>query len=331
MIRTLLVLLLFTVGAWPQPVAPTAALDPLPSWRDGPARQAIVDFVGAVTQVGGPDYVPPAERIATFDNDGTLWAEQPMYFQVEFAMDEIVRQAPQHPEWREQEPMASILRGDRAGALAGGKKARQAIRAAIDSGTTTAEYGRAIREWLAVARHSKSGEPYTRMVYQPMLELLGYLRANGFKTYIVSGGGVEFMREFAESVYGVPPEQVIGSTGEEGWEMKPEGPVIVKLPEVDFSVEGEGKPLAIHRIIGRRPIASFGNSDGDLEMLQWTAAGKGRRLCLLVHHTDPEREWAYDRGSHVGELDEALDEATARGWVVVDMRAEWTRVFPFER
>lgn len=329
MIRTVLLALFLAVAAWPQTVAPPLGLDPLPSWRDGPARKAIVEFVAAVT-TDGPGYVPPAQRIATFDNDGTLWAEQPMYFQVEFAMDEIVRLTPSHPEWKEQEPMASILRGDRAGALAGGKKARAAIRAAIDSGMTTEEYGRAIRQWLSTARHARSGRPYTEMVYQPMLELLDYLRANGFKTYIVSGGGVEFLREFTEQVYGVPPEQVIGSTGEEAWEMRPEGPVILKLPGVDSVAEGEGKPLSIHRLIGRRPIASFGNSDGDLQMLQWTAAGPGKHLCLLVHHTDAEREWSYDRQSNVGKLDKALDEAVKRGWVVVDMRTEWARVFPFD-
>jgi len=302
--------------------------EPLPSWKDGAAREAILAFVSSVTAEGTSDFVPPAERIAVFDNDGTLWAEQPIYFQLAFAIDEVKRLAPEHPEWKEQEPFAALLAGDLEKAIAGGEKAILEIVMATHAGITADEFAERVRRWIATARHPKTGRPYTSMVYRPMLELLGYLRASGFRTYIVSGGGVEFMRVFAEEVYGVPPEQVIGSSIRTKFEVKDGKPAIVRLPEVDFIDDKAGKPVGIHKFIGRRPIAAFGNSDGDLEMLQWTTAGAGRRFALLVHHTDAEREWAYDRDSKIGRLDRALDAAKAGGWTVVDMARDWETIFP---
>ena len=304
---------------------------PLSSWRDGAAKHAITEFVSKVTKEGGPEFVAPPERIAVFDNDGTLWAEQPLYFQLLFAIDRVRAMAPKHPEWKGKEPFASLLRGDVEGALTQGEAAVAAILAVTHAGMTTEEFERASGDWLATARHPKTGRLYTEMVYPPMLELLDYLRSNGFKTFIVSGGGVEFLRGFAERVYGIPPEQVIGSTGDQKLEVRDGVPVLVKLPGVDHVDDGPGKPVGIQRSIGRRPIAAFGNSDGDLEMLQWTAAGPGPRFCLLVHHTDADREWAYDRESHIGRLSRALDEAGTRGWTVVSMKDDWTRVFPFEK
>ncbi len=303
---------------------------PLPSWNEGPAKKAILEFVARVTEEGGPDHVPPPERIAVFDNDGTLWAEQPLYFQFLFAVDRVKALAPQHPEWKDQEPFASLLRGDTQGALAGGEHALLEIVASTHSGMTTDEFQAVVKDWLATARHPTLRQPCTALVYRPMLELLSYLRSSGFKTFIVSGGGVEFLRAFAEQTYGIPPEQVIGSSGKQRFEMRDGTPVLVKLPELDFLDDKEGKPLAIQRIIGRRPIAAFGNSDGDLQMLQWTGAGSGPRFCLYVHHTDAVREWAYDRESGVGRLDKGLDEARARGWTVVSMKDDWKRVFAFE-
>jgi phosphoglycolate phosphatase-like HAD superfamily hydrolase len=308
-----------------------AKVEPLPSWNDGPVKQAIIQFVAKVTKKGGPDYVAPAERIATFDNDGTLWAEQPLYFQFLFALARVKALAPQHPEWKEKEPFASLLKGDEKAALAGGEKAIAEIVMATHAGITTAEFDTIVKEWLAAAKHPKFQRPYTSLVYQPMLELLAYLRANGFKTFIVSGGGVEFMRTFTEKVYGIPPEQVVGSTGQLKFELRDGKPVLLKLPAIDLVDDGPGKPVGIQRLIGRRPIFAFGNSDGDLQMLQWTAAGAGARFMGLVHHTDAQREWAYDRESHVGRLDKALDEAKTRSWTVVDMKQDWKRVFPFEK
>jgi len=305
------------------------AQDPLPSWSDGKAKQAIVAFVAKVTQEGAPDFVPPAERIATFDNDGTLWAEQPMYFQLLFALDRVKALAPQHPEWQDKEPFASLLKGDVKGALAGGERAMLDIVMVTHAGMTTEEFEQIVQEWIATAQHPVIKRPYTEMVYQPMREVLAYLRANGFKTFIVSGGGIEFMRPWVERVYGVPPEQVIGSSIKTQFEWRDGKPVLVRLPEVNFIDDKTGKPVGINEYIGRRPIAAFGNSDGDLEMLQWTTAGRGARLALLVHHTDAEREWAYDRTSSVGRLDKALDEAQARGWTVVSMKDDWKRIFPF--
>jgi phosphoserine phosphatase len=306
------------------------AADALPSWNDGKARQAIVDFVKRVTTKGGKDFVPPAERIAVFDNDGTLWAEQPMYFQLAFALDRVKALAPQRPEWKDKEPFASLLKGDLKAALAGGEHAILEIVLATHANMTTEAFEKVVRDWLATARHPKTGRPYNEMIYQPMVELLRYLRANGFKTYIVSGGGIEFMRPWVERAYGIPPEQVIGSTIKTKFEMRDGKPVIVRLPEVDFISDKEGKPVAINKFIGRRPILAFGNSDGDLQMLQWTAAGSGARFMGIVHHTDADREWAYDRKSSIGRLDKALNEAQAKGWTVVDMKRDWKRVFPFE-
>jgi phosphoglycolate phosphatase-like HAD superfamily hydrolase len=304
------------------------AADPLPSWNGGKAKQAIVGFVAKVTKKGSPEFVPPGERIATFDNDGTLWAEHPMYFQFLFAIDRVKALAPQHPEWKDKEPFASLLKGDLKGALAGGEKGLMEVMVATHSGLTTEEFERVVKDWLATAKHPKSGRPYTAMVYQPMLELLTYLRANSFKTFIVSGGGIEFMRAFAEKTYGIPPEQVIGSSGKLKFELREGKPVLVKLPAIDFVDDKEDKPVAIQKFIGRRPIAAFGNSDGDLQMLQWTAAGTGARFCVYVHHDDAQREWAYDRQSSIGRLDKGLDEARAKSWTIVSMKDDWKTIFP---
>jgi phosphoglycolate phosphatase-like HAD superfamily hydrolase len=304
------------------------AADPLPSWNDTAPRKAIIQFVEKVTKPGSPDFVPAAERIATFDNDGTLWAEQPVYFQLLFVADRVQALAPKHPEWKTTEPFASLLKGDLKGVAAAGEKGLAALLAATHAGMTTEEFDRSASAWIASARHPKTGRPYTEMVYQPMLELLAYLRANGFKTYIVSGGGIEFMRPWTERVYGIPPEQVIGSSGGLKVEVREGKPVIVKLPTLVLNDDKEGKPVGIQRHIGRRPIAAFGNSDGDLQMLQWTAAGSGARFCLFVHHDDAGREWAYDRKSPVGKLDKGLDEAKARGWTVVSMKDDWKTIFP---
>jgi phosphoserine phosphatase len=304
------------------------AADPLPGWVDGPARRSIVAFVEKVTTADGPDYVPPAERIAVFDNDGTLWAEQPMYVQAAFIFDRIRQLAPQHPQWKEKEPFAAVLKGDLRSALAGGEHALVEMAMATHAGMTTEEFETIVTDWIATAKHPKTGRLYTEMVYQPMLELLAYLRANGFKTFIVSGGGIEFMRPWTERVYGIPPEQVIGSSIKTKFEIRDGRPVLVRLPEIDFVDDKAGKPVGIQTHVGRRPVAAFGNSDGDLQMLQWTAAGQGARLCLYVHHTDAEREWAYDRESSIGRLDKGLDEARAGGWTVVDMKKDWKRIYP---
>ena len=305
------------------------AQDPLPSWNDTAPKKALVAFVERVTKEGSPEFVPVADRIATFDNDGTLWAEQPLYFQLLFAIDRVKVLAPQYPEWKDKEPFASLLRGDLKAALAGGDQAVIEIATATHTGMTTDEFEKIVKDWFATAKHPTSGRPYTEMAYQPMIELLAYLRAGGFKTFIVSGGGVDFMRAFAERVYGVPPEQVIGSTGKLQFEMRDEKPVLVKLAALDFIDDKEGKAIGIQNFIGRRPIAAFGNSDGDLQMLQWTCEASGTRFCLYVHHTDAEREWAYDRNSSIGRLDKGLDEAQARGWTVVSMKDDWKRIFAF--
>jgi hypothetical protein len=306
-----------------------AVVDPLPSWNEGTAKQSIVDFVARVTDPVSPAFVPEAERIATFDNDGTLWSEQPAYFQLLFAIDRVKALAPEHPEWKTKQPFKAVLDGDMEALAAGGEHGLLELVMATHGGMTTVEFEAIVRNWLATARHPTTDRPYTEMVYQPMLELLDYLRANGFKTFIVSGGGIEFMRPWTEEVYGIPPQQVVGSSIKTAFEMRDDGPVLVRLPELAFIDDKEGKPVGIHSHIGRRPIAAFGNSDGDLQMLQWTAAGDGPSLCLYVHHTDAEREWAYDRESHIGHLDKGLDEAAARGWTVVDMKNDWKVVFPW--
>jgi hypothetical protein len=310
-------------------IALVQGADPLPSWNHTVPKRAITTFVEKVTKKASPDFVPPAERIATFDNDGCLWAEQPMYFQLLFALDRVKALAPQHPEWKEKEPFASLLNGDVKGALAGGEAAIGQIVMTTHAGMTTEEFDQIVNEWIATAKHPITRRPYTEMVYQPMLELLAYLRANGFKTFIVSGGGIEFMRPWTEKVYGIPPEQVVGSSGKTAFEVRDGKPVLMKLPEINFIDDKAGKPVGIQQHIGRRPIASFGNSDGDLQMLQWTAAGSGPRFCLYVHHTDAEREWAYDRQSHIGRLDKGLDEAAAKGWTVVSMKDDWKRIYAY--
>jgi haloacid dehalogenase-like hydrolase len=315
------------LGAFALTTALARAAAPLPSWNEGSAKRSIVAFVEKVTTPGSPDFVSPTERIATFDNDGTLWAEQPMYVQAVFAFDRVKALAPKHPEWRTEEPFASVLQGDVKAALAGGVPALLEMVMATHAGMTPEEFERIVSDWLAVARHPTTGRLYTEMVYQPMLELLAYLRANGFKTFIVSGGGIEFMRPWSERIYGVPPERVVGSSIKTKFEMRDGKPVLMRLAEVNFIDDKAGKPVGIQMHVGRRPIAAFGNSDGDLEMFQWTAAADGARLCMIVHHTDAKREWAYDRESSIGHLDEALDEGKAKGWTVVDMKNDWGRIF----
>ncbi len=309
-------------------IAPLRAADPLSSWNDGPTKKAITDFVAKVTTDGSPDFVKPEDRIATFDNDGTLWCEQPMYFQFLFALDRIHALAPQHPEWKDKEPFKSVLDDDMKGLAAAGEKGMLEIVAVTHSGMTTDEFNAIVTDWLKTAQHPRFHRLYTQCIYQPMLELLAYLRANNFKTFIVSGGGVEFMRCFAQQTYGIPPEQVIGSSGVTRFEMQGDKALLIKEPKVEFIDDGPGKPEAINRIIGRRPLMAFGNSDGDLQMLQYTTAGSGSRFALLVHHTDADREYAYDRTSRIGKLDKALDEAATRGWTVVDMKNDWKTVFP---
>jgi len=306
------------------------ASEPLASWNDTASKQSIIAFVEKVAKEGSPDFVPVAERIAVFDNDGTLWAEQPMYFQFLFALDRVKALAPQHPEWKETEPFASLIKGDVKGALAGGEPAIVKILMTTHAGMTTEEFEKIVNDWITTARHPKTGRLYTEMVYQPMLELLVYLRTNGFKTFIVSGGGIEFMRAWAQKVYGIPPEQIVGSSIKTKFEMRDGRPVLVRLPELNFNDDKDGKPVGIQMHIGRRPLAAFGNSDGDLQMLEWTTAGSGARFALIVHHTDAEREWAYDRTSFIGRLDKAWDEARTKNWTVVDMKQDWKRVFPFE-
>ena len=310
-------------------LAQPAAGDPLPSWNDVASKKAIVTFVERVTKQGSAEFVPEAERIATFDNDGTLWAEQPMYFQLLFALHRVKVLAPEHPEWATTEPFASLLKGDVKGALAGGEPALFQIVMATHTGMTSGEFDQIVSDWIATANHPVTGRLYTEMVYQPMLELLAYMRGNGFKTFIVSGGGIDFMRVFAERIYGVPPEQVVGSSGKLNFELRDGKPILMKLPALNFVDDTVGKPVGIQMHIGSRPIAAFGNSDGDLQMLEWAKGGGGVRFALIVHHTDAEREWAYDRNSSIGRLDRALEVAKAEGWTVVDMKNDWKTIFPF--
>ena len=326
----LAVVTLLAVGCANLGVNSSEPPDPMPSWHDGPAKSNILAFVQRVTVQGSQDFVPPGERIAVFDNDGTLWVEQPMYTQLVFALDRVAAMSADHPEWQTREPFKSALNRDMQGLMTAGERALLELIMASHAGMTTEDFADIVSAWISAARHPRFNRPYTDLVYQPMLELLDYLRANGFKTYIVSGGGVEFMRPWAESVYGIPPEQVIGSRIKTKFDIQDGRPVLLRLPEIDFVDDKAGKPVGIHQHIGRRPIAAFGNSDGDLAMLQWTAAGKGARFCLYVHHTDAVREWAYDRQSSIGRLDKGLDEARANGWTVVDMKADWKRVFAFE-
>jgi phosphoserine phosphatase len=310
------------------PVGRERVENPLPAWNDTGTKRAILAFVERVTREGSPDYVSVPERIAVFDNDGTLWAEQPLYTQALFMIDRVKALALANPEWKTEEPFASLLKGDFKGATAAGEAGLAAMMAATHAGMTTDAFATTVADWMASARHPTTKKPFTSMVYQPMLELLAYLRANGFKTFIVSGGGIEFMRPWTERIYGIPPEQVVGSAGGLRFEMHDSGPAIVKLPELVLNDDKDGKPVGIQRHIGRRPIAAFGNSDGDLQMLQWTTAGAGARFALIVHHTDAAREWAYDRTSHIGKLDKALDEARGKGWTVASMKDDWRVIYP---
>ncbi len=306
-----------------------AQTNTLPSWNETASKAAIVAFVEKVTKEGSPDFVPEVERIAVFDNDGTLWTEHPMYVQLAFALDRVRTMAREHPEWKDTQPFKAVLDNDMKALAAAGEKGLLELILATHSGMSSDEFEKIATDWIASARDPKFKKPYTELVYQPMLELLGYLRANGFKTFIVSGGGVEFVRPWAEKVYGIPPEQVIGSTIKTQFEMRGDVPTLLRLPQVDFIDDKVGKPVAINQYIGRRPIAAFGNSDGDLEMLQWTTLGGSTpRFGLIVHHTDAEREYAYDRDSAFGRLDKALDVASINGWTVVDMKADWKQIFP---
>ncbi|MBX9800111.1 MAG: haloacid dehalogenase-like hydrolase [Burkholderiaceae bacterium] len=319
-------LALSLLAAWPA----SWAADALPSWRDGPTKQAIIKFVTSVTDTNAKTYVRPDDRIAVFDNDGTLWSEQPFYFQIYFMADQVRAAAPKHPEWQELPEFKALMARDMPALMKIGPKPVLELLAQANSGMTTDEYDKAIDDWLFFSRHPRFNRPYTDLVYQPMKELLRYLEMNFFKNFIVSGGGIEFMRVWSKKAYGIPPERVIGSVGEVKFEEKDGKPVLTKLPKLGFLDDGPGKPVGIYRNIGRQPIFAFGNSDGDLQMLQWTAAGKGPRFMGLVHHTDDKREWAYDRASHIGKLDKALDEAQAKGWVVVDMKKEWAKVYAFD-
>ncbi len=303
----------------------------LPSWNDGAAREAIIAFVARVTDPASPDFVPEPERIATFDNDGCLWSEKPVYFQLLFAFDRVKALASEHPEWKDKQPFKGVLEGDFEAVAAAGQRALLELIMATHAGMTTTEFEEIVTNWLATARHAELDRPYTELVYQPMLEVLDYLRAHGFKTFITSGGGIEFMRPWVEEVYGIPPEQVIGSSIKVEFQERDGEPVLLRLPEIDFIDDKKGKPVGIHKFIGRRPIAAFGNSDGDFQMLQWVTAGQGLRLGVLIHHTDDQREWAYDRDSHVGRLDRGLNEASERGWIVVDMKNDWNTIYPARR
>jgi len=305
-----------------------AQTDPLPSWNNTGPKQAIMNFVQSVTRQGSHDFVPAVQRIAAFDNDGTLWVEQPMYVQLAFVIDRVHQLAPKHPAWKTTQPFKGVLEGDAKAVAATGEKGLMQLMAATHTGMTVDEFQKTLSGWLATAQHPRFKRPYTQCVYQPMLELLAYLRAHGFKTYIVSGGGVEFMRPWTEQVYGIPPEQVVGSSVKTKFEIVNGKPQLMRLPDIDFIDDKEGKPVGINQYIGRRPIAAFGNSDGDQQMLEWTTAGPGPHFALLVHHTDAAREYAYDRQSSMGRLDKALDEAHAKGWIVVDMKNDWKTIFP---
>ena len=303
------------------------AADPLSSWNEGAAKQAILEFVAAVTDKNGKDYVAPAERIAVFDNDGTLWVEYPMYTQFLFAFDRVKKLAPQHPEWKTKQPFKAVLEGDMKTVGASGMKGLMEILIETHTGMTAAEFEQDASNWLAMTKQSRFKRQYTELVYQPQLELLAYLRANGFKTFIVSGGGIQFMRPMSEETYGIPPEQVVGSSVVSKFQVKDGKPALVRMPKIDFVNDKAGKPVGIYEHIGRRPILAFGNSDSDMQMIEYTMAGEGRRMGLFVHHTDADREYAYDRKSHVGTLDKALDQADANGWFIVDMKKDWKEVF----
>ena len=307
--------------------AETIVSDPLPSWNEGQTKKTIISFVETVTNESNPDYIKPADRIAVFDNDGTLWSEQPYYFQLQFALDRVKTLAPEHPEWKKNPVLQAVISDDMAKVLSFGEKGLLEIVALSHSGITTDEFSDAVLTWINTAKHPKTGKLYKEMVYQPMIEVLEYFRANGFKTYIVSGGGVDFMRPWTQEVYGVPAEQVVGSSMKVAFEIRDGKPVLVKLPEINFIDDKEGKPVGIHQYIGKKPVAAFGNSDGDLQMLQYTASNNLKSLCVYIHHTDSVREWAYDRNSHIGKLDAGLDEASAKNWTVADMKSDWRNIY----
>ncbi|WP_414650628.1 HAD family hydrolase [Ensifer sp.] len=312
-------------------LAADAPADQLPSWNDGEAKSAIVDFVTRVTSEGGADFVAEVDRIAVFDNDGTLWTEQPAYFQAMFAADRVKAMAPEHPEWKDKEPFASLLKGDMAGVAASGEKGIVDMVMATHAGMTTDAFTKIVTDWFATAKHPRFNRPYNEITFLPMRELLDYLRENGFKTYIVSGGGIEFMRPMTEQMYGIPPEQVVGSSIVTKYALEGDTPVLTREPKIDFIDDGPGKPVGINTFIGRRPIFAAGNSDGDYEMLRWVTAGSGPHFGLIVHHTDADREWAYDRQSHVGKLDKAMNEAEQRNWLLVDMKNDWRKIYAFDK
>ncbi|MTV19032.1 MULTISPECIES: HAD family hydrolase [Bradyrhizobium] len=328
--RSILAGLLVSAATAPLAGRALAQADPLPSWNEGRAKKSVLDFVSAVTREGTPDFVPASERIATFDNDGTLWCEQPMYVQLAFALDRVKALSGKHPEWRRKQPFQAVLDNDLASLAKAGEKGLVELVMATHAGMTTAEFEKIAGDWIASARHPKFNRPYTDLVYQPMLEMLAHLRASGFKTFIVSGGGIEFMRPWSDRVYGIPPEQVVGSSIKTQFKVDKDGPVLIRLPAIDLVDDGPGKPVGINSHIGRRPIAAFGNSDGDFQMLQWATQSSGKRFGLIVHHTDAEREYAYDRKSSFGKLDKALDAANANGWIVVSMKDDWKRIFSFQ-
>jgi hypothetical protein len=316
---------------WKEPITEDLRRpDPLPSWNEGPSKSAILSFVARVTRPGGPDFVPPDERVATFDQDGTLWSEQPCYVQLAFALDRVKALAPEHPDWRDRQPWKAALEGDLAALAGAGEKGLVEIIATTHLNTTTDQFHDIVERWITSTRHPRFQRLHTQLIYQPMLELLLHLRGHAFKTFIVSGGGVEFVRVFSERVYGIPPEQVVGSRCKLRYEPRGGNPTLFRLPEVDLFDDGPGKPVGIQESIGRRPIAAFGNSDGDFEMLDWATAGKDLSLGAIVHHTDADREWAYDRDSHVGHLSRALDQAPRRGWLTIDMKRDWRAIYPFQ-
>lgn len=307
------------------------AADPLPSWENGSTKKAILSFVEKVTRKGSPHFVPRSQRIAVFDNDGTLWSEQPLYVQLAFALDRIKALAPSHPEWKNKQPFKAVLERDLKALSASGKKGLMELIKVTHTGMTTDQFEKTVREWISTARHPKYKRPYTECIYQPMLELLAYLRANGIKTWIVSGGGIEFMRPWAKKVYGIPREQIIGSSILTKYEERNGKPVLVRAPQIDFIDDKAGKPVGIHKFIGQRPLMAFGNSDGDYEMLRYVTAGSGARFGMIVHHTDAEREHAYDRDSHIGRLDRALTDAKKYGWVIANMKNDWKTIFPWSK
>jgi len=311
----------------------TVSADPLPSWNEGISKQAIIDFVTKTTNEGSADFIPVADRIACFDNDGTLWSEQPLYFQLAFAIDRVKAMAPQHPEWKTTQPFQALLERDMKTVMAGGEKALMQIVMTTHAGMTTEEFEKNVKDWMSTATHPKTGKPYNEMIYKPMVELLTYLRANGYKTFIVSGGGVDFMRPWVEQAYGIPPDQVVGSSGKVKYQVKEDGtPVLVKLPEINFIDDKEGKPVGIYQYIGKRPVFTAGNSDGDYAMLQWTSTATGHpRFGMIIHHTDSIREWAYDRQTHIGKLEKGLDDAAKYNWLIVNMREDWNTIYPADK